>query len=85
MMISPEGYYRMNLEGKTKKEIVEEIRFLKQEIADLKYDINRRPVIEECMPTRSTMLECNFEYLDRAIQAFKDAGGNVSDLKQICK
>lgn len=85
MMISPEGYYRMNLKGKTKEEILEEIKFLKQEIADLKYDIKRRPFIEECMPTRSTMLECNYEYLDRAIQAYKDAGGIVSDLNQIRK
>lgn len=85
MMISPEGYYRINLDGKTKEEIFEEIRFLRQEIADLQYDIKRRPFIEECMPTRSTMLECNFEYFDRAIQAYKDAGGSVSDLNQIRK
>lgn len=85
MMISPEGYYRMNLDGKTKEEILEEIKFLKQEIADLKYDIKRRPFIAECMPTRSTMLECNFEYLNQAIQAYKDAGGSVSDLNQIRK
>ncbi|MBP3871446.1 MAG: hypothetical protein J6E46_10790 [Faecalicoccus sp.] len=83
MMISPEGYYRMNLDGKTKEEIEVEIRFLKQEIADLKYDIKRRPFIAEYMPTRSTMLECTREYLKRAIQAYKDVGGLDSDLRKL--
>ena len=36
MMISPEGYYEMNLKGKSEKEIRSAIRGLKNEIGRLK-------------------------------------------------
>ena len=36
MMISPEGYYEMNLKGKSEKEIRSAIRGLKNEIGHLK-------------------------------------------------
>ena len=36
MMISPEGYYEVNLKGKSQQDILKEIRSLKREINQLK-------------------------------------------------
>ena len=41
MMISPETYYEMNLQGKSPKEIMEKIRSLKIQIGQLKRSIEK--------------------------------------------
>lgn len=76
MMISPEGYYEVNLKGKSQGEILKEIRSLKREINQLKRYLEEHSLEpEEMFPTRLTRLKCNREYLDRAIQAYAEAGG----------
>ena len=72
MMISPEGYYEMNLEGKTPEEVLEEIEALKQEIKQLEKEIEENPSeSEEMCPTRATMLECCRGYLEWAIWVYE--------------
>lgn len=76
MMIGPEGYYIENLEGKTAEEIASKIRGLKREISRLKKTVEH-PFYESTMlPDERTQLWCNRLYLERAIQAYKDAGGD---------
>ncbi|MCD8373401.1 MAG: hypothetical protein LUD27_08910 [Clostridia bacterium] len=83
MMISPESYYEQFLKGKTAEEIRKIIEDLKYELNRLtnakkdRYDINREPSNEYSL-TR--------EYLDRAINALKEAGGIYipSDEEQEC-
>ena len=76
MMISPEGYYEVSLKGKSKAEILKEIRSLKREINQLKQYMEEHSLEpEEMFPTRLTRLKCNREYLVRAIQAYVEAGG----------
>ena len=74
MMISPEGYYEVNLKGKSQQDILKEIRSLKREINQLKRYMEEHSLEpEEMFPTRLTRLKCNREYLERAIQAFQEA------------
>ena len=76
MMISPEGYYEVNLKGKSQQDILKEIRSLKREINQLKRYMEEHSLEpEEIFPTRLTRLKCNCEYLERAIQAYAEAGG----------
>ena len=77
MMISPEGYYEMNLKGKSQQEIMTEIRSLKREIGRLK-----RKLEEHCFDQKVTMypnpltrISCSRDYLERAKQAYEEAGG----------
>ena len=58
MMISPESYYEMNLQGKTAEQIMSSIRGLKNEIGHLKNvmehpDYNSK---EDMCPQESTQL-----------------------------
>lgn len=76
MMISPEGYYTEYLEGKTAEEIASEIRGLKREISRLK-KVVEHPFYERTMlPDERTKIWCYRLYLERAVQAYKDAGGD---------
>ena len=76
MMISPETYYEMNLQGKSPKEIMEKIRSLKMQIGQLKRSIeNADDIVCEVFPGRLTRLKCDRDYLERAIQAYEEAGG----------
>ena len=76
MMISPETYYEMNLKGKSPKEIMKKIRFLKTQIGQLKRSIeNADDIVCEVFPCRLTRLKCERDYLERAIQAYEEAGG----------
>ena len=76
MMISPETYYEMNLQGKSPKEIMEKIRSLKMQIGQLKRSIEKTDdMVLEVFPGRQTRLKCYREYLERAIQAYEEAGG----------
>ena len=76
MMISPETYYEMNLKGKSPKEIMKKIRSLKIQIGQLKRSIeNADDIVCEVFPGRLTRLKCERDYLERAIQAYEEAGG----------
>lgn len=77
MMISPEGYYEMELKGKPAEDIAKKIRGLKNEIGHLKKtvenpDYSTEPVI---LPTPGMQLWCTRQYLERAIAAYEEAGG----------
>lgn len=77
MMISPESYYEENLKGKTKEQIMTAIRGLKQEIGHLK-NIKEGPeysIKEIIHPSEETRLHWTREYLERARQAYAEAGG----------
>ena len=76
MMINPETYYEMNLQGKSPKEIMEKIRSLKIQIGQLKRSIEKTDdIVCEVFPGRLTRLKCDRDYLERAIQAYEEAGG----------
>ena len=76
MMISPETYYEMNLQGKSPKEIMEKIRSLKIQIGQLKRSIEKTDdIVCEVFPGRLTRLKCDRDYLERAIRAYEEAGG----------
>lgn len=83
MMISPEAYYISCLEGKSKGEIMKQIRSLKHEIELLKEKLEGThesvPVI---YPTPLTRINCYRDYLTRAIQAYEDAGGKYVPAKE---
>jgi len=80
MMISPEGYYEEYLKGKTKEQILTIIRGLKQEIGHLKNtmegpDYSVEPIMH---PSEDTRLHWTREYLERAKQAYVEAGGTYT-------
>ena len=76
MMISPETYYEMNLKGKSLEEIMKKIRSLKIQIGQLKRSIeNTDDMVLEVFPSRLTRLKCDRDYLERAIRAYEEAGG----------
>ena len=80
MMISPESYYEENLKGKTREQIMTAIRGLKQEIGRLK-NIMESPeygIKEIVHPSEDTRLHCTREYLERARQAYAEAGGTYT-------
>ena len=76
MMINPETYYAMNLKGKSQEEIMKKIRSLKIQIGQLKRSIeNTDDMVLEVFPSRLTRLKCDRDYLERAIRAYEEAGG----------
>ena len=78
MMIGPESYYDIHIKGKSIKQIEKEINKLRKEITKLKYRIEKPCEIEEMVvrcPSDDVVLSCKRDYLERAIQALKDAGG----------
>jgi hypothetical protein len=80
MMISPESYYEENLKGKAREQIMTAIRGLKQEIGRLK-NIMEGPeygIKEIVHPSEDTRLHCTREYLERARQAYAEAGGTYT-------
>lgn len=79
-MISPESYYEKYLKGKTKEQIMSAIRGLKQEIGRLKNtmenpDFDRELIVH---PNEETRLHWTREYLERAKQAYAEAGGTYT-------
>lgn len=75
MMISPEGYYEEYLKGKTEKQIVSVIRGLKKEIGHLKNIMEHPEYRCTKLPSEAVRLSCTREYLERAKEALKEAGG----------
>lgn len=77
MMISPEGYYEEHLKGKNKEQILTVIRGLKQEIGRLKNTMESPDYGVKLImhPSEDTRLHWTREYLERAKQAYAEAGG----------
>jgi len=80
MMISPEGYHEEYLTGKTKEQIMSAIRGLKQEIGRLKNTMESPDYGKELImhPSEDTRLHWTREYLERAKQAYTEAGGSYT-------
>lgn len=80
MMISPESYYEEYLKGKTKEQIMTAIRGLKQEIGRLKNSMENphRGIKTVMHPSEDTRLHWNREYLERAKEAYAEAGGTYT-------
>ena len=78
MMISPESYYHMELEGKSVSQIEKSIRKLKKEMASLKKAIESSHSDEPRIlmePSLDVQLKCTRGYLERAKTALVEAGG----------
>ena len=77
MMISPEVYYEEQLKGKTKEQIISAIRGLKQEIGRLKNIMESPGYGQELIvhPSEDVRLHWTREYLEKAKQAYAEAGG----------
>ena len=71
MMISPEAYYKMELEGMSRKELLREIRSLKREISGLERMVKAGEG-DGFLPSPSTRLSCNRQYLARAEKALEE-------------
>ena len=80
MMISPESYYEEYLKGKTKEEIMTAIRGLKQEIGHLKNSMENpyNDTKTVMHPSEDTRLHWSRKYLDKAKQAYVEAGGTYT-------
>lgn len=78
MMMSPEGYYKMYLEGRTAERIMIVIRQLETEIEHLKNVTAHREYGSEptAKPSESVRLLCNRMYLERAKEALAEARGS---------
>ena len=65
MMISPEVYYEEYLQGKSQTEVLQQINFLRQELARLKEVVESVENSPEAMimPSPLTRIKCNREYL----------------------
>ena len=80
MMLSPESYYEEYLKGKTKEEIMTATRGLKQETGQLKNSMEKpydgmKAVMH---PSEDTRLHWSCKYLDKAKQAYVEAGGTYT-------
>ena len=79
MMISPEGLYEFELKGKSKDEILKEIRSLKRDINRNKKLIEDNNKASEPIafmsPGPNMIIEMDREYLERAIKAYEATGG----------
>lgn len=79
-MISPEGYYEEYLKGKTEEQILTVIRGLKQEIGRLKNTMESPDYSVKLImnPSEDMRLYWTREYLERAKQAYSEAGGTYT-------
>lgn len=80
MMISPESYYEEYLKEKTKEQIMTAIRGLKQEMGRLKniMEGSEYGIKEIVYPSEDTRLHWTRKYLERARQAYAEAGGTYT-------
>lgn len=83
MMLSPEKYYEEYLSGRTKEQVMSTIRGLKQEIGRLKNtmenpDYSQKDILH---PSEEMRLNWNRAYLERAKQAYAEAGGTYASSK----
>ena len=76
MMISPEAFYEKNLKGKTEKQILTEIRSLKNSIGRLKNQMESPSYdrAKNVCPSPEAMISCMRAYLFRAIETLCEMG-----------
>ena len=84
MMISPEAYYEEYLCGKSQEEVLDEIVSLKGEISSLKRELEGDGLepTAHIMPGPLTRIKCNREYLEKAKQAYEEAGGTYQPTEE---
>ncbi|MBR0381730.1 MAG: hypothetical protein IJH71_04745 [Eubacterium sp.] len=84
MMISPEAYYEEYLCGKSQEEVLDEIVSLKGEISSLKRELEGDGLepTAHIMPGPLTRIKCNREYLEKAKQAYEEAGGKYEPTEE---
>ncbi len=77
MMISPESFYEEQLKGKTKEQIISVIRGLKRELGHLKNIMENPEYGKQALvhPSEDVRLSCTREYMEKAMQAYAEAGG----------
>ncbi|MGM9942312.1 MAG: hypothetical protein ACI32N_10060 [Bulleidia sp.] len=86
MMLSPEKYNQLYLKGKSKEEIFEIIENLKKKIRNLKMILDGRYSIKaDSYPSGTSILMHDWEYLELAIEAYKDAGGEYFPDEDECR
>ena len=77
MMIDPGYYYEEHLKGRSKEEIMTAIRSLKRQIGSLKRSLEAHDGdLSHISPSGQVMLRMTRKYLDRAIEAYREAGGD---------
>lgn len=78
LKISPETYYRENIEGKTEEEIIELIESLRQSISDLKFIMEDPDYDLALKPKSKEKREIFFsrQYLKQAKHALRKMGGH---------
>ncbi len=76
MMISPESFVEMGLQGKTREDAVKEVKSLLREINRLKRILEKDPYSEECMikPGPLVKISVSRKYLTAAREYFKKQG-----------
>ena len=74
MMMSPEAYYDMELQGKTPEEIQRKIRSLRREITTLKRKMEKPDYIPKHCPGDDVRISCDRQYLARALKVLADMG-----------
>ncbi len=76
MMISPESFVEMGLQGKTREDAVKEVKSLLREINRLKRILENDPYLEECMikPGPQVKISVSRKHLTAAREFFKKQG-----------
>ena len=81
MVICPESFYQEHLKGKSPQEIMTIIRGLKRSIGQLKREMEHPDYSKRkrlITPGDGAYIHCFREYLDRAKQAYVEAGGEYT-------
>ena len=72
MMLSPQEYFEVFLNGKNADQIQTEIRRLKRKIRNLQRIISRPDYLPAICPSEDVQLICYREYLERAEKALAE-------------
>lgn len=78
MMISPDYFREIELEGKSKEEIMTVIRRLKRWIAETKREAEKPSYTAKICPGPDVVVSCCRDYLSEAIRAYTEAGGEYT-------
>lgn len=83
MMICPDAYYEQELKGKSKEQVLSQIRSLKWQIGNLKNRLEAADAHERISmaPSEKTQLSCLRSYLDRAKLVYAQLGGEYTTSK----
>lgn len=83
MMICPDAYYEQELKGKSKEQVLSQIRSLKWQIGNLKNRLEAADVDERISmaPSEKTQISCLRSYLERARLVYAQLGGEYTASK----